>query len=235
MLGADVDPERDVGPWLGEELALALPAAGTDPLLLAAVADRPAAERFRDRLPAGTASAFAGDYLADRAATPRSRRRPSGRTKGRPSLADASVYRRAAELEPAPVELYAPAAGVRRLLATAPAAVRAVGAFADAPHFEGLAARVRPESEGVRVSARVLRAPGAPPAQEFAPALQGRAPASAAAFLLAPGADALVGLLERGGAAALVNAVRAALPELAGHRSRPRRARPARPARRPSR
>ena len=215
VLGADVDLQRDVRPWLGEELALALPAAGTEPLLLASVADRPAAERFRRRLPAGTASAFAGGYLligpeAEVAAA------AERADEDRPSLADASVYRRAAELEPAPVELYAPAAGVRRLLAMAPAAVRAVGAFADAPHFEGLAARVRPEGDGVRVSARVLRAPGAPPAQEFAPTLQGRAPASAAAFLLTPGADALVGLLERGGAAALVNAVRAGLPDLAG-------------------
>jgi hypothetical protein len=75
---------------------------------------------------------------------------------------------------------------------------------------------VRAETGGVRVSARILRAPGAPPAQEFAPALQGRAPASAAAFLDAPGADALVTLLERGGAAEIVDGVRAALPDLTG-------------------
>jgi hypothetical protein len=215
VLGGDVDPERDIRPWLGGELALALPAAGTDPLVVAAVADRPAAERFRRRLPAGTASAFAGDFLVigPEAEVEAAAERADG---DEPSLADARVYRRAAQLERAPVELYAPAAGVRRLLAATPAAVRAIGAFADAPHFEGLAARLRPEGDGVRVSARVLRAEGAPPAREFAPALQGRAPASAAAFLLAPGADALVGLLERGGAASLVNAVRAALPDLAG-------------------
>jgi hypothetical protein len=126
------------------------------------------------------------------------------------------VYERAAELEDAPVELYAPAAGLRDLLAAAPAAVRAVGAFAETPHFEGLAARVRTDAGGVRVSARVLRAPGAPPAQEFAPALTGRVPATAAAFLDVPGAEHLVTLLERGGAAAAVDAVRAALPDLAG-------------------
>jgi len=215
VLGEDIDPERDVRPWLGKELALALPAAGADPLVIAAVADRPAAERFRRRLPADTASAFAGDFLliGPRAEVDTAVERADGEA---PSLADGRVYRRAADLDAAPVELYAPAAGVRRLLGAAPATVRAVSAFADAPQFEGLAARVRPEGGGVRVSARVLRAAGAPPAQEFAPALQGRAPASAAAFLLAPGADALVGLLERGGAAALVNAVRAALPDLAG-------------------
>jgi hypothetical protein len=196
--------EPDVRPWVGDELAVALPAAGGDPLLIAKVADRAGAERYRRRVQ--RPSAFVGDYLvvgADAA--------PEG-----PSLADQRVYRRAAELEDAPVELYAPAAGLRRLLAAAPAAVRAVGAFAEAPHFEGLAARVRPDADGIRVSARVLRAPGAPPPQEFAPALTGRVPATAAAFLDAPGAEALVTLLERGGAAATVDAVRAALPDLAG-------------------
>jgi hypothetical protein len=211
LLGTEVDPEDDIEPWLGDEIALVMPG----PLLLASVADRPAAERFRRGLPEDTASDFAGDFLlvgpeAEVAAA-------SGRAGGdKPSLADARVYRRAAELDRAPVELYAPADGVRRLLADAPAAVKAVGAFADSPQFEGLAARVVPEDRGVRIHARVLRAPGAPPAQEFAPTLLGRAPASAAAFLDAPGADALVSLLERGGLSAAVNAVRTALPELAG-------------------
>ena len=205
--------EDDVRPWVGGELALALPASGGDPLVIAEVADRAAAERFRRRLE--TASAFAGDFLVigPRAEVEAAAERAGGNA---PSLADAPVYRRAAELERAPVELYAPAAGLRRLLAEAPAAVRAAGAFVEAPHFEGLAARVRPERGGVRVSARLLRAPGAPPAQEFAASLQGRAPASAAAFLDAPGADALVTLLERGGAGALLAGVRAALPGLAG-------------------
>jgi len=195
---------EDVRPWLGGELAVALPAAGGDPLVIVAVGDRPAAERFRRNLQ--RPSAFAGDFLVIGSAAA-----PDG-----PSLADQRTYQRAAELGRAPVELYAPAAGLRRMLEEAPAAVRGVGAFAEAPYFEGLAARVRPETGGVRVSARILRAPGAPQGQEFAPALQGRAPASAAAFLDAPGADALVTLLERGGAADVVNAVRSALPDLTG-------------------
>ena len=196
--------ERDVRPWVGDELALAVPAAGGAPLLIAEVADRAGAERYRAQLE--RPSAFAGDFLVvgvDAA--------PDG-----PSLADTPVYRRAAELDRAPVELYAPAAGLRRALENAPAVLRAAGAFAEAPHFEGLAARVRSQSGGLRISARLLRSPGAPPAQEFAPALQGRAPASAAAFLDVPGADALVTLLERGGAGDLVAGVRAVLPGLAG-------------------
>jgi hypothetical protein len=193
--------ERDVRPWVGDELALALKADG-GPVLIAEVADRAGAERYRRGVDAP--SAFAGDFLV------------VGAEPGDgPSLADSPVYERA-DLGDAPVELYAPAAGLRRALERAPAALRAAGAFVEAPHFEGLAARVRPEEGGVRVNARVLRAAGAPPPQEFAPSLQGRAPASAAAFLDAPGADALVTLLERGGAGDLMAGVRAALPELAG-------------------
>jgi Protein of unknown function (DUF3352) len=190
----------ELRPWLGGELAVAL--KGGDPIVIAEVADRAGAERYRRGL--DQPSAFVDDFLV------------VGEVTDGPSLADQRVYQRAAELEDAPVELYAPAAGLRRLLEAAPQTVRAVGAFAEAPHFEGLAARVRTEAGGIRVSARVLRAPGAPPPQEFAPALTGRAPATAAAFLAGPGADALVTLLERGGAAATVDAVRAALPDLAG-------------------
>jgi hypothetical protein len=196
--------ESDVRPWLGGELALALPAAGGDPLLIAEVADRAGAERFRGRQ--DRPSVFAGDFLVVGAET----------AGDGPSLADSPGYRRAAELEHAPIELYAPTAGLQRLLAAAPAVVRAAAGFAEAPHFKGLAARVRTEPEGIRVTARVLREPGAAPPQEFAPALQGRAPASAAAFLQTAGADTLVALLERGGLAETVAAVRAALPDLAG-------------------
>jgi hypothetical protein len=191
---------EDVRPWLGGELAVALTAG--DPIVIAEVGDRAGAERYRREL--DRPSAFVDDFLV------------VGEVTEGPSLADERVYRRAAEQEHAPVELYAPAAGLRRWLEAAPAPVRAVGAFAEAPHFEGLSAHIRPQSGGVRVSARVLRADGAPPPREFAPALTGRVPATAAAFLDAPGAESLLTLLERGGAAATVDAVRVALPDLAG-------------------
>ena len=211
LLGPDVDPQRDIAPWLGDELALALPG----PLLLAAVADRAGAERFRRRLPETTASAYAGAFLAigPNAAVNAAAARAGGEGE---SLADTRAYQRAGEIERAPVELYAPADGIRRLLAEAPALLRAAGAFADSPQFEGIAAGVVPEERGLRIRARIQRAPGGPPAEEFAPALPGRVPASAAAFLDLPGADALTALLERGGLAATVSAVRAALPEIAG-------------------
>lgn len=210
LLGPDLDPERDIRPWLGDELAFVDPG----PMLLASVADRQGAERFRERLPDEVASGFAGEFLVvgPEAVVRAARERAADDTA---SLADTANYRRAAGLEDAPVELYAPANGVRAMLEETPAAVRAFAAFADSPQFVGLAARFAPQAGGVRISARVMRAPGAAPAQEFAPALPGRAPASAAAFLDLPGADALVALLERGAPEA-VDAVRRALPELAG-------------------
>ena len=194
---------------MGDEVALAVPAGGGQPLLLAAVGDRAGAERFQASTPG---SAFVGDFLVAGPAAELEAARDRG-----PSLADSPTYQRAADaLERAPVELYAPADGVRRLLEPAPGLVRAAAAFADSPQFEGLAARIAAEPDGVRITARVLRAPGGPPAQEFAPALLGRAPATAAAFLDIPGADALLALLERAGQSEAIDAVRAALPGLAG-------------------
>jgi CheY-like chemotaxis protein len=203
----------DVRAWAGDELALAFPAQGRDPLFLVAVEDRPGAERFLERLPEGMASAFAGDFLlfGPQAAVDAAADRAGG-----PSLADSAAYRRAAgALDRAPVELFAPAAGARALLERSPAVVRAFGAFTENPAFVGLAARMRAEDGDLRISARVLRTDQAAPPQEFAPALQGRVPASAAAFLAVPGAGDLLTLLERGAPDA-VAAVRRALPDLAG-------------------
>jgi hypothetical protein len=195
---------EEIRPWLGDELALAVPPGGGDAMLIAAVTDRAAAERWlRER---DAEAAFVDDFVVTGA---------DAAGEGS-SLADDPVYQRAAELDDAPLEIYAAPAGVRQTLADLPAALQAIGGFADSPHFEGLAARVRPHDSGIRVSARVLRKPDAPPPQEFAPALQGRAPASAAAFLQVAGAEVLLGLLERGGAADTVAAVRRALPDLAG-------------------
>ena len=99
---ANLDFERDVRPWLGEEAAVALLAggAGPQPMLIAAVDDRAAARRTLDRLgapPAGShagtrllslppraTAAFAGDHLVigpqaavTRRDRPRGRRRPA--------------------------------------------------------------------------------------------------------------------------------------------------------------
>jgi hypothetical protein len=77
--------------------------------------------------------------------------------------------------------------------------------------FEAITGSFAPEEGGLRVSARIRR----PPAEEFVPALLGRVPASAAAFLALPGADAFVALAEAAGAAQTVESVRAGLVNLA--------------------
>src|SRR5215216_441313 len=83
LLGPDLDPGRDIRPWLGGELALVVPG----PLLLAAVGDLPGAERFQERLPEDVASAFVGDFLVigPEAAVTTARDRADGDD---PSLAD---------------------------------------------------------------------------------------------------------------------------------------------------
>ena len=210
LIGPGVDPDREIRPWLGDELALALTSPGR-PLLLAAVADRPAAERFLGRRrdwPEGVVSAFAGDFVAlgPEAEVRAAQERAAGRA---PALAVDD------ELD-GTLEAYAPAAGVRRLLEDAPEALRAAAAFADAPQFEALAAAATPEQGGLRISARVHRASGGPPAREFVPALAGRAPAGAAAYVALPGAQALADLLGGTGAGPVLDGLRRALPELAG-------------------
>jgi hypothetical protein len=210
LIGPGADPVREIRPWLGDELGLALVASG-EPLLLAAVADRAAAERFlgsRRDWPEGVVSAFAGDFVAlgPEAEVRAAQERAAGRA---PSLAiDDAVS--------GTLEAYAPAAGLRRLLEGGPAALRAAATFADAPQFEALAAAATPERGGLRIRARVHRADGGPPAREFVPALAGRAPAGAAAYVALPGAQALAHLLDGTGAGPVLDGLRSALPELTG-------------------
>jgi hypothetical protein len=113
----------------------------------------------------------------------------AGPRRDGPSLADDPAYRAAGE-----ADLYVPA-GSAPLLGD----------------FEAIAATLAPEEGGLRVVARVRR----PPAEEFVPALVGRVPASAAAYLALPGADAFVALAGAAGASGTVDAVRGGLAELA--------------------
>jgi len=233
-----LDYARDVRPWLGDEVALALldgGTAGAEPMLLAAVADRAAAQRALDRLgatPAGhhagtplqslpprATAAFAGDHLVigpaaavsaaiDRAAD----------EGGPPSLADARVYRRAAEDRDgaASLELFATTAGLRRLLDGASGLAGTAGRLLLSPRLEGVHAQVAAEERGVRVTARVLRAPGGGAPPTFEPKLADRVPADAAGLVALPGVDALAGIAERAGGAALIDGLEQALPTAAG-------------------
>jgi hypothetical protein len=233
-----LDYERDVRPWLGEEVALAIldgGGTGPEPLLLAAVEDRTGAERALAELgaePAGrhagtpllalpprATAAFAGDHLAiGPAAAVKGAIDRAGGEDAPPSLADGRVFRRAAEGREgtASLELFATTAGLRRLLDGASGVAGIAGRLLLSPHLDGVHAQVAAEERGLRAQARILRAPGAGEPAAFKPSLTGRVPRDSAGFLALPGVDALAGLAERAGGAALLAGVEEALPTAAG-------------------
>jgi Protein of unknown function (DUF3352) len=143
------DLERDVRPWLGDELAYAA-VSPADSLVLAEVADRPGAEALVARignlsgaaqcrgvrvLVAGpTALAFVGDFLA--VGTEAAVRAAVDRDQGDGRrLSDLAAYEHAADGAPADrsVVAYASAAGVREVLAPRGGPLGALGALVDRP------------------------------------------------------------------------------------------------------
>ena len=232
---ANLDFERDVRPWLGEEAAVALLAggAGPQPMLIAAVDDRAAARRTLDRLgarPSGShagtrllslppraTAAFAGDHLVigPQAAVTGAIDRAG--EDGPPSLADDRVYRRAAEERDgaASLELFANTIGLRRVLDGASGLAGVAGRTLLSPRLDGVHAQVAAEEEGLRATTRVLRTPGARPAA-FEPTLADRVPRGSAGFLALPGVDALAALAGRSGGASVLAGIEDALPAAAG-------------------
>jgi hypothetical protein len=233
-----LDFERDVRPWLGEDAALALldgGSAGPEPMLLAAVDDRAAARRTLEKLgasPAGShagtpllslppraTAAFAGDHLVIGPATAVEGAIDRSKSEGGPpSLADARVFRRAAEQREgaASLEVFATTNGLRRLLDGASGLAGAAGRMLLSPQLDGVHVQVGAEEDGLRATARVMRAPGGARPAAFEPKLAKRVPADAAGLIALPGADALAGLAERMGGAALLERVEASLPAAAG-------------------
>ena len=232
---ANLDFERDVRPWLGEEAAVALLAggAGPQPMLIAAVDDRAAARRTLDRLgarPSGShagtrllslppraTAAFAGDHLvigpagrrdAARSTAPARTARPRW-----PTTASTGAPPRSATAPPAST-LFATTIGLRRLLDGASGLAGVAGRTLLSPRLEGVHAQVAAEEEGLRATTRVLRTPGARPAA-FEPTLADRVPREPAGFLALPGVDALAALAGAAGGAAV----------LRGHRGRAARRR----------
>jgi hypothetical protein len=243
-LGASLTPaagrlsfSRDVRPWLGDEVAYALLDAGpgrTQPMLVAAVADRPKAEALLAklgaitagaergvalrRLPGQSVAAFAGTFLvagpepAVRAAIDREQ------GDGQPSLADARVYRRAAKTRDggASADLFTTAAGLRHLLAGRSGLPGVAGRLLAGPQVEGVSAQAKVVDGGLKLTARVIRAPGGPARASFEPSMQNRVPAGGAAFLDLPSAGALADLVSRAGGGSFVAGLRDALPAVAG-------------------
>ena len=204
-------------PWLGGDVAFALLSDGR-PLLVASVRDKAAAERTLGRLgatgegsykgvalrtlPPATSAAFTDDHLVvgPVAAVRGAIDRASG--DGSLSLSRERVFRRAAATRTgaSSVDVYAPVAGVRRLLGGRDGIAGAAGRLLATPSLEGVHAQVAAEESGVRVKARMLRAPGPRPAA-FSPTLAARVPADSAGFLALPGLDAAADAIARLGGA----------------------------------
>jgi hypothetical protein len=224
------DLERDVRPWLGDELAYAA-VSPADSLVLAEVADRPRAEALVARignlsgaaqyrgvrvLVAGpTALAFVGDFLA--VGTEAAVRGAVDRDQGEGSrLSDLAAYRRATDGAPAErsVVAYASAAGVREVLAPRGGLLGALGALLDRPGLVAAGAAVTAEEQGLRAHVRLSG--GAPRDAAFEPLLLERVPEDAAAYLGVRGAPRLARLIERLGGGEAVAAVRRVVSDEAG-------------------
>jgi hypothetical protein len=222
-----LDLARDVRPWVGDEAGLAwLPDGRT--LLLADVADRAGADAALRRLGArptghgfyalpapGAVAALAGSRLAAgpeaavRAAIARAGNGDGG-------LAGTPAYRHAMQSRSgdAPLGLYAPAAGVQRLVGSGPGLLRTVAALLNSATLDGIAADAEPVDGGVRVHVRLLRRAGAPTPASFAPGLLGRVPlAGTVALLDLPSAGAIEALAARLGAAGVVAAAQSAVAD----------------------
>ncbi len=226
-----LDFDRDLRPWLGDDVAVAVLAGG--PMLVAAVRDRETAAALLNRLGATPSGAYKG--VALKSVPPRSTaaftedhlvvgpvadvRGAIDRAAGTaPSLADARVFRRATDerTSAGSLEVYAAAPGLRRMLDSDSGLVAAARRVIAGPQLEGVIASVAAEDDGLRINGRVVRAPGAKPAGAFVPALAARAPKDAAGFLELPGLDAAAGIVERLGGAAALEDLRSALPQAAG-------------------
>jgi hypothetical protein len=224
------DVERDVRPWLGDELAYAA-VSPADSLVLAAVADRPKAEALVARvgnlsaaqehrgvrvLVAGrTAIAFVGDFLA--LGTEPAVRAAIDRADGEGArLSDADAFGRALAGTPADRSLvaYASADGVRQVLAPRGGLLGALGALLERPGLVAAGVALTGEPGGLRAHVKV--AGGAPRDAAFEPVLLERVPERAAAYLGVRGAARLARLAERLGAAATLAALRDVTAEEAG-------------------
>ncbi len=224
------DVERDVRPWLGDELAYAA-VSPADSVVLAAVADRPKAEALVARVgnlsraeryrgvrvlvAEETALAFTGGFLA--VGTEAAVRTAIDRDQGvGDRLADLPAYRRAFDGRPRErsLDAFASAAGVREVLAPRDGLLGALGALLDRPGLTSADASVTAEADGLRAQVRL--AGGAPRDGAFEPVLLEQVPEAAAAYVGVRGALRLTRVLERLGVDGSVQELGEALADEGG-------------------
>jgi hypothetical protein len=203
--GQTVNFARDVRPWLGKEVALAVLDTNTttpETLIVASVANRAAAKRWIAGLPSdGTASyggttitghpgaldtAFVGKYLVSGHSA--SIRAAIDVAAGHsPALSRDPSYRRASAGEPAgrAVDAYVSAAGVTQLLIARGGLLGVIGSLLYQPALQGLAISLTPAPGGLQVRVHSALDPqlaGASSAT-LAPSLAAAVPYGAALYL----------------------------------------------------
>ena len=217
---SSVDFATSIRPWLGKEAAFALldaPGASAPSLIVLDVSSRTRAQQFLARAGAapvalydgvrirgygsGTELAFVSHYLVvgPDAAVRASIAAGTGRAR---SLAADPAYQRAADGEPAGrvLDVYLPAAGVRRVLEPRGGLIGAVAGLLDRPALEGTTLSLSADSGGAGLQIHsALRARGAgrsgaahaKPSQpiSFAPTLQSVLPAGSTLMLDVDGLD----------------------------------------------
>lgn len=226
-----LDLRRDVRPWLGDEVALALVDAGGGrfaSVVLAQVARRPGAEALLQRVGGeraaaryrGTvlrrfgsgAAAFVDDFLV---AGPEPAVRSAVDAAKDPdrALARSPAFRDALGAEDGrALQAYVSPRGLRGFGRAQGGVAGALAALLDHPGLRGLGAAASAERGGLRVALRRVGAAGA----EFSPSLLRRVPGDAGAYAGVPSLRALVGAAGRLGAGPALQRLRVALPATAG-------------------
>lgn len=211
--GRPLSFQRDLAPWLGGEVGLALldtqgPAAST--LIVAAVADRGRAEAYlraagpaslagyrgvRIRRYGNVAAALDGGYLLVGQQSDLETAIDAARGKG-PALARDATFRRTQTGLPAGrvADGYVSPGGVRRLLAPQGGPLGIAGVLLDQPALAGVGLAVAARDGKARLTVRSIRDPrlarGRPPAfGTFTPRLAGSVPSGAMAYLGITGLD----------------------------------------------
>lgn len=217
--GRPLSYQRDVAPWIGREVGLAvLNSRGrtSGSVVIASVADRRRAKGFAGQVGTspvtsyrGTAiyiygrdaSAFVGSYLVfgARAAVQSAIDSFAGRT---PGLAGNPTFRRAMRGMPAGrvVDAYASPAGLRRVLGGRGGPLGIAGVLLDQPGLSGLGMAVTPANGRARIRLHSIRDAARPRGSQavfapFQPRLADAVPKTAMAYLGLTGLDRAAGRL----------------------------------------
>jgi Protein of unknown function (DUF3352) len=225
--GRTADYARQIRPWLGGEVALALLDTTTStagPLLILETRDTARARTFVRsegavsagstqgttllRYPNGNELAFLGRFLViGQDASVRAAVSVSARHAG--SLATDATYRRASAGETGDwvLEAYASSAGVRRLLTDQGGAIGALGSLVYQPALQGVSMAVIPTADGLGVRIHSVLDPtlikvNSAPNAAFTPTLGSVMPAGASLMLDVTGLDRVAPQVLNAGASA---------------------------------